>query len=129
MATKRLLDEDMEYSIREMLPTDWERVRTIYSDGIASGHTTFEAEALDWEEWDSSHLPEARLVVRVDGKVVAWAAISRTSDRRAYEGVAEVSVYVAKDYRGRGFGSALLASIIEASERGGVLDITGGGLP
>jgi len=112
-----------------MLSTDWERVRTIYGEGIATGHSTFEAEAPDWKEWDSSHLPEPRLVIRVEGKVVAWAAISRTSDRCAYAGVAEVSVYVAEDFRGRGLGSALLASIIEASERKGYWTLQAGVFP
>jgi len=120
---------EVEYSIGEMLPTDWERVRTIYVEGIATGHATFEAEAPDWERWDSSHLPEPRLVVRVNGEVVAWAAISRTSDRCAYIGVAEVSVYVAEDFRGRGVGSALLASIIEASERVGFWTLQAGIFP
>lgn len=112
-----------------MLPADWERVREIYAEGIATGHATFEAEAPDWEKWDSSHLPEPRLVVRIDGKVVAWAAMSRTSDRCAYAGVAEVSVYVAEEFRGRGLGSALLAAIIEASEKGGFWTLQAGVLP
>jgi len=67
--------------------------------------------------------------MRVEGKVVAWAAISRTSDRCAYAGVAEVSVYVADDFRGRGLGSALLASIIEASERKGYWTLQAGVFP
>jgi len=119
----------VEYSIGKMLPTDWERVQAIYAEGIATGHTTFEAEAPDWGKWDSSHLPEPRLVVRVDGKAVAWAAISRTSDRCAYSGVAEVSIYVAEDCRGKGLGSTLLAAIIEASEKIGFWTLQAGIFP
>jgi len=117
------------YSIGEMLPTDWERVRTIYAEGIATGHATFEAEAPEWERWDSSHLPEPRLVVRVGGKVVGWAAISRTSDRFAYSGVAEVSVYVAEGFRGRELGSTLLAAIIDSSEKMGFWTLQAGIFP
>lgn len=119
----------MEYSVGKMLPTDWERVRAIYAEGIATGHATFEAEAPDWEKWDSSHLPEPRLVVRVDGKVVAWCAISRTSDRCTYAGVVEVSVYVTEKFQGRGLGSALLAALIEASEKRGFWTLQSGVFP
>ncbi|CUV01239.1 hypothetical protein MGWOODY_Clf1051 [hydrothermal vent metagenome] len=34
--------------------------------------------------------------------MVGWAALSPVSSRNAYSGVAEVSVYVTKKFRGRG---------------------------
>ena len=40
--------------IRSMLPTDWEAVRHIYLEGVATGNATFQNTAPDWDEWDLS---------------------------------------------------------------------------
>jgi len=112
-----------------MRPDDWEQVRAIYLEGIATGHATFEAEAPEWGEWNSSHAPEPRLVVRKDGQVAAWASLSRVSARRVYAGVAEVSIYVGIKYRGRGIGSNLLAALIDASEKKGFWTLQAGIFP
>src|ERR1041385_4310058 len=86
--------------INEMQSDDWPFVRTIYLEGIATGNATFETKAPSWEEWDASHLGFARLVAREDNRIIGWAALSPVSRRKAYSGVAEVSVYVAHDSRG-----------------------------
>jgi|SRR5436853_3132505 len=119
----------MSYSIDEMAPCDWDSVRTIYEEGIATGDATFETAAPDWEKWDSSHLREARLVARSDGEVLGWAALSRVSERCVYAGVAEVSVYVGKTQQGRGIGGALLEALIVESERSGVWTLQAGIFP
>ncbi|HET8946153.1 MAG TPA: hypothetical protein VFQ07_04155 [Candidatus Polarisedimenticolia bacterium] len=77
--------------IEAMTPADWEQVRAIYLEGIASGLATFEVEAPGWEEWEAGHHPFARLVARSAGEVVGWAALSPVSRRRCYAGVAYVS--------------------------------------
>ena len=84
----------MEYVINKMMPNDWEQVRRIYQEGIATGHATFETEAPDWEKWNMAHLLNCRLVVRDADKVIGWAALSPVSVRRVYSGVAEMSLYV-----------------------------------
>src|SRR3982074_584232 len=90
--------------IDPMLPADWTAVRDIYLEGIATRQATFETQAPSWEAWDESHSPLARLTARQDKTVVGWAALSPVSARQVYEGVAEVSVYVAQSERGLGFG-------------------------
>jgi phosphinothricin acetyltransferase len=52
--------------------------------------------------------------------VVGWAALSPVSSRAVYSGVAEVSVYVAGHFRGKGAGRLLLDSLVAASESAGV---------
>ena len=37
----------MEYSIDRMKTEDWQRVRSVFLEGIATGHATFEANAPD----------------------------------------------------------------------------------
>jgi phosphinothricin acetyltransferase len=112
--------------ITEMQPADWERVRAIYQQGIASGQATFEVEAPIWEKWNGSHHPFGRLVARVDGRVIGWAALSPVSGRCCYAGVAEVSVYIDADHRGQGVGRQLLLATIAESERRGIWTLQGG---
>jgi phosphinothricin acetyltransferase len=106
--------------VEAMAPADWEAVARIYQEGIATGEATFETAAPSWESWDGGHLPFARLVARETGEIVGWAALSPVSQRAAYAGVTEVSVYVAEVWRGRGVGRALLERLISESEANGV---------
>ncbi len=113
----------MEFVIDSMQPGDWDQVRAIYIEGLATGDATFETEAPDWEQWDAGHLQGCRLVARSarsNGRVLGWAALNPTSRRKVYAGVAEVSVYVAAEARGRRVGHALMHSLIEAAERNGI---------
>jgi phosphinothricin acetyltransferase len=115
----------MSIDIEAMRPADWEQVRAIYLEGIASGQATFEVEAPTWAEWDAAHHSFARLVALIGARVVGWAALSPVSRRRCYVGVAEVSVYVGADSRGRGIGASLLAAVIAESERQGIWTLQG----
>ncbi len=116
-------------TIEAMRPQDWERVRSIYQEGIATGHATFETEAPAREPWDAAHLKEGRLVARDDDAVLGWAALSGVSSRCVYAGVAEVSVYVAAAARGRGVGRALLQALVAESERLGIWTLQAGVFP
>jgi L-amino acid N-acyltransferase YncA len=111
--------------IAEMAPADWEKVRVIYVQGIASGQATFEVDAPTWDEWDAAHHPFARLVARLSGRIVGWAALSPVSRRPCYAGVAEVSVYVAADHRGQRIGRQLLLAAIAESEQRGIWTLQG----
>ncbi len=111
--------------IAEMAPADWETVRSIYVEGIAFGQATFEVDAPTWDEWNAAHHPFARLVARLAGRIVGWAALSPVSRRACYAGVAEVSVYVAGDHRGQRIGRQLLLAEIAESERRGIWTLQG----
>jgi L-amino acid N-acyltransferase YncA len=119
----------MDFTIDLMRPQDWEFVKAIYLEGIATGHATFETEAPDWERWDAGHSPQCRLVARNGDGVLGWAALSPVSKRQVYAGVAEVSVYVAATARGLGVGGALMRALIEASEKHGVWTLQAGIFP
>jgi L-amino acid N-acyltransferase YncA len=103
-----------------MAPNDWSAVVEIYDEGIRMRMATFETAAPAWAEWDGAHLPGGRLVAEEGGEVVGWAALSPTSSRPCYSGVAEVSVYVAERARGRGIGRSLLELLVEESEAAGL---------
>lgn len=106
--------------IDQMRASDWQQVRSIYLEGIRTGHSTFETEAPSWEQWDQGHLEIARLVMRDGDKILGWAALSPVSKRHAYRGVAELTVYVSDNARGQGIGRALLEALIDESERNGI---------
>ena len=115
-----------ELTVVPMQPADWESVRAIYLEGIAGGNATFETAAPDWEKWNADRLPECRLVARSGAAVLGWAALTPVSTRRVYAGVAEASVYVSARARGQGVGTALIRSLIEASERAGIWTLQAG---
>lgn len=112
-----------------MQAPDWPEVESIYREGIATRNATFETESPGWEKWDTGHHPHSRLVARDEQKVLGWAALSPVSMRKVYAGVAEVSVYVADDARGRGVGKALMAALIEAAEKNGIWTLQGSIFP
>ena len=106
--------------IRKLSEADWPAVREIYIAGIATGQATFETEAPGWERWNQTHLPAPRLVATEEETLLGWAALSPVSNRKVYAGVAEVSVYVASETRGRGVGKLLLESLVKESETNGI---------
>jgi phosphinothricin acetyltransferase len=116
----------MEHVIVAMSSADWGQVRRIYLEGIKTGNATFETEAPDWEKWNAGHLHHCRLVAKAGEDVVGWAALSGVSKRSVYSGVAEVSVYVSGNFRGRGIGQALLESLVECSEEHGIWTLQAG---
>src|SRR5262249_7187707 len=103
--------------IEALEPADWDRVRRIYLEGIATGQATFETEAPSWEPWAEAHLPAPRLKAAAAGSdLLGWTALSPVSRRAVYRGVAEVSIFVAERARGQGVGKALLSQLIRSSE-------------
>ena len=113
---------DVEMLVKSLEDHDWDALREIYLEGLATGQATFETTVPTQSEWDSGHLPFGRIGAysTQGGTLIGWAALSGTSKRQAYAGVAEVSVYVAAAARGNGVGRALLQALIQESERNGI---------
>lgn len=107
-------------TIRPMVTEDWAAVETIYREGIATGHATFEAEPPTWDDFDAGKLATGRLVAVEDGRVLGWAALSPVSSRAVYRGVVEHSLYITTAARGRGIGTALLADLLAAADEAGL---------
>ena len=112
--------------IRPAAPADLAAIAAIYSEGIAERVATFETDprtAADVEPWLGEPLP--LLVAEDGGAVVGWAKLSEYSDRCAYAGVAEASVYVSRAGRGRGTGRALVEAACAAAEERGLWKVIG----
>ncbi|MGP3977122.1 GNAT family N-acetyltransferase [Streptomyces sp. 8N114] len=107
-----------------------DQVLAIYQAGIDEGNATFETRAPEWESFDTAKLPGHRFVaLDEDGGVLGWIAATQVSDRCAYAGVVEHSVYVHSHARGRGIASALLKALIDSTEAAGIWTIQSGIFP
>lgn len=106
--------------IRPLLPSDWPVVKKIYQQGIETGIATFETEVPDWAYWNNKYLTFCRFVAAEQSLVLGWVTLSPVSTRPVYKGVAEVSLYVAQEARGKGIGKALLHHLVTASEKAGI---------
>ena len=123
------VNSKLQFQIVNMRPEDWPVVEAIYLQGIATGNATFETKSLGWENWNAKHHAHSRLVARAGETVLGWAALSPVSTRRVYAGVAEVSIYIADEARGKGVGRVLLKALIEHSEQNGIWTLQAGIFP
>ena len=119
----------MNIQIAAMKASDWEAVRAIYREGIATRNATFETDAPDWEGWNEKFHRHCRPVAKIDGQVVGWAALSPVSKRAVYAGVADLSIYIAASARGKGVGKALMQALIDESEQTGIWTLQAGIFP
>jgi L-amino acid N-acyltransferase YncA len=106
-----------------MAREDWDAVEAIYAEGIATRQATFETSTPTWDEFDRGRLRDHRYVAVDGGRVVGWVALSPTSSRACYAGVAEHSVYVSEKARGGGVGKALIAALLVSADSGGIWTI------
>lgn len=106
--------------VRQMIADDYEEVVRIYEQGIKTENATFRTEALPYEEWTEHHHAHSRLVAMEDEQLLGWVALSPFSSIPAYAGVAEISLYIAEEARGKGVGTRLMDDVIQASEAAGI---------
>ncbi|MFD9354436.1 GNAT family N-acetyltransferase [Streptomyces sp. NPDC060031] len=120
----------MSITIAPLAEVHADEVLAIYQAGIDEGDATFETTAPTWKAFEAAKLPEHRFAaVGHEGKVLGWVAASTVSDRCAYAGVVEHSVYVHPAARGRGVAQALLRSLIGSTESAGIWTIQSGVFP
>ena len=115
--------------IRTFKKSDFSSVKSIYQQGIDTGNATFQNKAKGWNEWNASFLTTCRIVAELNEDVVGWAALSATSNRTVYNGVAEVSIYIAKNYANYGIGNSLLSELVSTSENEGIWTLQAGIFP
>jgi L-amino acid N-acyltransferase YncA len=114
--------DTMELRTRAATLADADAISAIYNDGIADRIATFETEprsTAQIAEWFAGR----QLVIIAETQEtgpVAFAASFPYSDRACYSGIGEFSVYVRRDYRGRGAGRTVLAALIEAANAAGM---------
>jgi L-amino acid N-acyltransferase YncA len=101
-------------------PDDAPAIASIYNQGIEERIATFETRLRTPEDirgWFDNIHPV--IVVEDHEQVIAFASASSYRPRPCYAGVAECSVYVAREARGRGAGRLALTTLITTAERMG----------
>jgi phosphinothricin acetyltransferase len=101
---------------RAAAPADAAAIARIYNQGIDDRCATFETRhrtAADVERWLGGRHPV--VVVCEQGEVRGFAATSTYRPRDCYRDIAEFSVYVAREARGRGLGRRALAALVDAA--------------
>jgi phosphinothricin acetyltransferase len=106
--------------VRPARRDDASTIADIYNQGIADRGATFETEPRSLEAvytwFDDTH---PIIVVEDNRRVVAFASTSTYRPRSCYAGVAEFSVYVARDARGQGAGRMVMEALIDAAAQAG----------
>lgn len=109
---------------------DLPAIVAIYNSTIASRMVTADLEPVSVESrlpWFHAHQPARRplWVAEQDGRIVAWISLSDFYGRPAYNGTAEVSIYLDESVRGQGMGSQLLQYVLETAPQFGVHTLLG----
>lgn len=106
--------------VRSACLADAAAIAEIYNQGIEDRAATFETRprtADDIAAWFDGEHPI--VVAEAAGRIIAFAATSQYRPRACYRGIAEVSVYVAREARKRGAGRTVLQALIEVCEKAG----------
>ncbi len=102
--------------IRDAAVGDAAAISAIYNQGILDRIATLEIEERTPEEraqWLAARGPRHPVVVTErDGMVVGWGSLNQFNPRKAYDYVADFSVYVERAWRGKGVGGAVLRTLI-----------------
>ncbi|NVJ98690.1 MAG: N-acetyltransferase family protein [Alphaproteobacteria bacterium] len=115
------------FKTRAYTSADWPVVDRIFREGLETGLATFETEPKKQSDFEGKCVPDSALVaVSEDDSVVGWAVLWPVSDRCVYGGVAEVSIYIGAEARGKGLGKILLTALIERSEELGMWSLQAG---
>jgi phosphinothricin acetyltransferase len=103
---------------RHATAADAAAIARIYNQGIEDRIATFETEPRTAAQLEAQLAEKGdkypTMVVERDGQVIAWAAVGSYRARPCYAGIAEHSVYVAREARGAGAGRVALAALFEA---------------
>jgi len=113
--------------VRAAQAPDVGAIAAVYNEGIAEREATFETEPRQAGDFLARVASERHplLVAEVDGHLVGWAGLAPCSERAAYAGIGEASVYVARSARGRGVGTELCRRLAEEATAAGFWKLLG----
>jgi L-amino acid N-acyltransferase YncA len=119
-----------QYDIADAQLSDLARIVDIYNSTIASRMVTADMEPATVESkraWFDDHSADFRplWVLRIQGEIAAWFSFQSFYGRPAYHATAEISIYIAEEYRSRGLGSVLIDKAIKECPRLGLNTLLG----
>lgn len=116
----------IKHTIRNAGPADLQAITDIYNEAVIRGGSSADLEPVTLEQrrvWVDSHEPREHYPVVVieteNGRIAGFGSLSKFHQRAGYDGVCELSYYIADAFRGQGLGTAMVAWLLEAAiERG-----------
>ena len=118
-ATERLRVDGIHIRIPSV--DDSAAIAEIYNQGIEDRVATFETELrsaddqLPWLRSIAGRYPV--VVAEIDGQIIGWAGAVPYRERECYRGIGEFSMYVRRNWRGRGVGDLLVSALIREAEQ------------
>ena len=113
----------MNVIIRSSEESDINSILEIYNQGIEDRIATLETELKDYsymKKWFDSHNGRYKVIIaEYEGHIVGWASLNQYNNRCAYDGVADLSVYISRNYRGKGIGKKLLVGMDALAKENG----------
>lgn len=99
-------------------------IRNIYNQAILTTAATFDTEPktlVNRQQWFAEHDERHPVIIaESEGVIAGWAALTRYSERHAYDDTAEIAVYVEASFRGKGIGRKLADEIIRLGKEAGL---------
>lgn len=120
----------LDYTIVDATLEDLDGIVAIYNSTIAGRMVTADTELVSVESrkpWFKEHSPDFRplWVMKQGTEIIAWLSFQSFYGRPAYNGTAEVSIYVNEQCRGQGIGRILMEQALEGCERLNVKTLLG----
>ncbi|SFH52152.1 phosphinothricin acetyltransferase [Tindallia magadiensis] len=105
-------NEKSDYIIRLAQKKDLPAITFIYNQGISTRYATLESEYKnldEMKEWFMTRKPRyCVIILEYDGEILGWASLNPFHYRTAYDGVADFSIYISENHRGKGLGKILM---------------------
>jgi L-amino acid N-acyltransferase YncA len=115
--------------IRQATENDAAKVKDIYNWYIGNTIITFETMVLSTPEMATRIREKLAsydwLIGEIDGCVIGYAYYGSFRPRAAYAHTVESTVYLSRDYTGRGYGKALYAELIRSAKERGFRELVG----
>lgn len=111
----------MNFTTRLANLDDIPSITEIYNEGIEDRTATLETRlrtADDMKNWFTGRGKRYKVVVITDetGKVHGWASLNVFNSRCCYSGVADISIYIKREMRGKGLGKKLLSFLVQVAK-------------
>jgi len=119
------------YTFRDALIADLPRITEIYNSTIASRLVTADTELVTVESkkpWFENHNSATRPIWMLENEqqeIVGWVSFQSFYGRPAYQGTAEISIYLDPNYRSQGLGKYILQHCIAEAPKMGIKTLLG----
>jgi len=120
-----------ETNYRNATLSDLKAIVTIYNSTIASRMVTADTEPVSVEskiQWFEKHTPDKHplwVIENEDDQIIGWISFQAFYGRPAYNGTAEISIYLDENQRGKGMGKKILAYSLNKCAGLGIKTILG----